>query len=399
MANYNNEQKFYLQQQKMKKDLDLRIASDNLPTANIIVAGITGVGKSTLLNAVFGSEMAATGCGKPITKTIEEYHHEDIPIHIWDTVGLELDLEKTRESIRSIKNVITAKAESKDPYDRIHAIWYCINSAGSKYQEAELDFIKELHHSGIPFIIVMTKCFADEDEFESQIRKINLSMGMDDIRIVQVLAAPVKLRGMTEDIPAFGLDTLVNVTLEMLPDYIKRGFIAAQIISQKEKRDQCEEIIFEYVQAAKNGYWDHVPIINVFITDDRIVKMFRKLAGMYNTVLSQESIGKALSHSSVDIGNLFWGLISPFDMGYSKKIAILLDQKRENGFSVNVGKLSNNDRAAGMIAFYGYTFIDSIEELWKKLTETQLKDVDKVVDKLIRIINRKLKKRMEKLSK
>ena len=49
-----------------------------------------------------------------------------------------------------------------------------------------------------------------------------------------------------------------------------------------------------------------------------------------------------------------------------------------------------------MIAFYGYTFIDSIEELWKKLTENQLKDVDMVVSVLIQIINKKLKERKAK---
>ena len=52
--------------------------------------------------------------------------------------------------------------------------------------------------------------------------------------------------------------------------------------------------------------------------------------------------------------------------------------------------IPKNDRAARMIAFYGYTFIDSIEELWEKLTEEQLKDVETVVDRLTEIINEKL---------
>lgn len=402
MSNYTNEQKFYIQQKELEKDLDERLSSDDLPVANIMVAGITGTGKSTLLNAVFGSEMAATGSGKPVTEHIDEYQHDDIPIHIWDTVGLELDSEKTRESIRSIKKTIAEKASSDDQYDRIHAIWYCINSGSNRYQGAELEFIKELHQIGVPFIIVLTQCAGDEAEvnaFAEKIKEINSSMKMDDIRIVQVLAKPVKYRGMTEPISPFGLDTLVNVTLEMLPGFIKSGFIAAQKVSQNEKRGQCEEIISEYVWAAKIGFWDHVPIINVLITDKNIMKMFSKLGKMYNTVLSQESIDRVRRSSGVDFENKFFGLLSPIDMGYSKKIRNLLEQKKADGFSVDVGNLSSNDRAAHMIAFYGYTFIDSIEELWKEFTEEQLKNVDMVVENLISIINRKLRERKARRGK
>ena len=100
-----------------------------------------------------------------------------------------------------------------------------------------------------------------------------------------------------------------------------------------------------------------------------------------------------MKSSRVDFKNNFFGLISPIDMGYSKKITELLEQKKEDGFSVVVADVEKNNRAARMIAFYGYTFIDSIEELWKILTEEQLKNVDMVVRELIGIINKKLKER------
>ena len=400
MGNITGEQKFNQQQEDLEKDLDERLDNDDLPVANIMVAGITGTGKSTLINAVFGSDMAATGSGKPVTEHIDEYENGDIPIHIWDTVGLELDSEKTKESIKSIKRTIAAKAQSNDQYDRVHAIWYCINSGSNRYQGAELEFIKELHSIGVPFIIVLTQCSGDEDKvnaFQSEIKKINASMGMNDIQIVQVLALPVKYRGMPTPIPAFGLDDLVNVTLQLLPSFIKSGFIAAQRISQFEKRSECEEIICSYVRAAQKGFWDKVPLINVFVTDKNIMNMFKKLGEMYNTVLSQESIGEIIKRSGVDFKNNFFGLISPIDMGYSKKITALLEQKKANGFSVETSDLEKNERAARMIAFYGYTFIDSIEELWRLLTEEQLKNVDMVVTQLIDIINRKLKERKAKI--
>lgn len=400
MVNVTGEQKFSQQQEELEKDLDSRVNTDDLPTVNIMVAGITGTGKSTLINAVFGVDFARTGSGRPVTEQIDEYGNEDIPIHIWDTVGLELDSEKTKDSIQSIKKTIASKASSDDHYDRVHAIWYCINSGSNRYQGAELEFIRELHSIGVPFIIVLTQCSGDEDEvnaFAKTISEINVSEGMGDIRIVQVLALPVKFKKLNIEIPAFGLDELVNVTLELLPTFIKSGFVAAQKVSQSEKRNECEKIICERVRDAQNGFWDKVPLVNVFLTDKNIMKMFKKLGVMYNTVLSEATIAKIMNNSGVDFKNNFFGLISPIDMGYSKRITELLDSKKADGFSVQVKDVDKNDRAARMIAFYGYTFVDSIEELWKKLTEQQLNDVDMVVSELVRIMNKKLTERNKKV--
>lgn len=44
-----------------------RVAND-LPKPNVLLTGITGAGKSSLINAVFGQKLAATGTGVPITQ-------------------------------------------------------------------------------------------------------------------------------------------------------------------------------------------------------------------------------------------------------------------------------------------------------------------------------------------
>lgn len=95
MNGYTNQQKEKMKEEALCKAVD-ELDCATLPTANIIVAGITGSGKSTLLNAVFSSNLAATGLGRPVTEQIAEYDSPDIPIHIWDTVGFELDSEKPR---------------------------------------------------------------------------------------------------------------------------------------------------------------------------------------------------------------------------------------------------------------------------------------------------------------
>ena len=384
-------------EEEFKKKVD-SLDRDKLPTANIMVAGGTGVGKSTLLNAIFGTELAATGKGRPVTAHISEYESIDIPIHIWDTVGLEIDSVTTEDSINSIRQTIADKASSQDQFDRVHAIWYCIGSGGSRYQGAELKFIKNLHSIGVPFIIVLTQCIGDVDEvnaFEAKIREINEKSGMNDIEIVQVLAQDYKVRGYPP-IRAFGLDDLVEITLRKLPDFIKGGFVAAQRVSKVQKRLFCEEIIYEYIQAAKEGFWDKVPLVNVFTANKRIMNMFKKIGTAYNTVLSEESVEKIRSQCNISFENQFFGLISPIDMGYGKKVTSLLEKKKGEGFNVKYDSFDKSEKVARLIAFYGYIFISSIEELWEKFTEEQLKDIEVTTTNLIAIINKKLKERQKK---
>jgi|GEM_PF-3558277 len=50
-----------------------------LGQVNVLIAGRTGVGKSTLINAIFQGNLAATGQGRPVTQTTREITKEGIP--------------------------------------------------------------------------------------------------------------------------------------------------------------------------------------------------------------------------------------------------------------------------------------------------------------------------------
>lgn len=392
---YTNRERMERDARKFAERVD-SLDSSELPTANIMVAGITGTGKSTLINAIFGEDFAETGIGRPVTQNIDEYNSEDIPIRIWDTVGLELDAATTMKSIRDIKDKIAQKAESQDQFDRIHAIWYCVNSGSNRYQGAELDFIKSLHAIGVPFIIVLTQCIGVEEEvdaFEQEIRSINGKMGLNDVDVVQVCAKEFKMRGVPP-IPAFGLNELVDLTTKKLPAFVKSGFVAAQKVSKVQKRELCEDIIIEYIKAAKEGFWDKVPVANIITANNRIMSMFKKIGMVYNTQIPAEGIQEIANKCKLDEYNKFFGLISPIDFGYNKRVMALLDSKKsEEGFTVDVGELKKSDRVAVMVAFYGYTFIDSLEELWEEFNQSQLKNIDIVVRNLTGIINTRLREK------
>lgn len=368
----------------------------DMPPANIMVAGITGSGKSTLLNAVFGADVAETGKGRPVTERIDEYHNENVPIRIWDTVGLELDSAKTKKSINDIRDIIASKADSEDHFDHVHAIWYCINSGSSRYQGAELEFIKDLHSIGVPFIIVLTQCIGEPDEidsFESQIREINNSIGMADIDIVQVCAKDFKLRGFT--VEAFGLDDLVNITINKVPDFIKGSFIAAQNVSKAQKREYCGEIIVKYVDAAVEGFWDKVPIVNVFTTDSKIHKMFSDIGTLYNSIIPEDRIQEVINEmGSMDVEHTVFGLILPVSKKFNQRIDALFEKKEREGFIIPADKLTQNKRVARMLVRYGYLYLEAVEELWEKRNDAVLADIGYRIFKLKEALKEKFNRKV-----
>ena len=355
--------------------VDEEFETASIQTANIIVAGITGTGKSTLINAVFGDDIAATGTGKPVTEHIAEYSNPDIPIKVWDTVGLELDSAKTKASINSIKKTIADKATKMEQLDVIHAIWYCINSGGSRYQGTELKFIKELYSIGVPFIIVLTQCIdtpEDINVLEEEIKRENKEQGMKNIKIIQVLAKDYKTRlGIIE---AFGLQELVNVTLDAMPEFLKNGFAAAQKVDKSLKRARSEKIIYFVASKAKSGFWDKVPLINYVPANGKMIKMLRNIGKMYNLVISQDDLEELLENTSIDWNNAFNGLIKPFEKKYSEKVFALLQSKKEEGFKANID-FGKRDRVAKVIVFYGYVFLEAMERLWDDYTEKEVKEL------------------------
>ena len=68
---------------------------------NLAIFGKTGVGKSTLINAIFGEEVARTGIGEPVTKGSHLYVDKIGHLGIVDTQGLEVGRGQQRDPGRA----------------------------------------------------------------------------------------------------------------------------------------------------------------------------------------------------------------------------------------------------------------------------------------------------------
>ena len=68
--------------ESLESEEDKMAENNKLPKLNIMILGKTGVGKSTLINSLFGENLAVTGFGRPVTQDIRKFETEDCPISI-----------------------------------------------------------------------------------------------------------------------------------------------------------------------------------------------------------------------------------------------------------------------------------------------------------------------------
>ena len=352
------------------------------PPANIIVAGISGVGKSTLLNAVFGKEVAVTGVGRPQTSQAKSYQSGDVPIRIWDTVGFEMseDGKRTAETLNAIREIIASKSDCNDPFDRIHAIWYCINASSHRIQPTEADFIAKLTKLGVPFIIVMTQCFGDDDdEFEREIKNILAENGVKGLPAIQVLAKPKKFKNGSVE-PSKGLEELVDITVEKMPEYLKTSFIAAQRVSKAEKHAAAVEAIIKKVKEAEGGFWEKIPIARIFAGNYHITQLLLAISTIYNATILDKAAIQEICHDSTSAltkGTLKELWVSRYNL--NSELYSIMGNLEIEGTEVD---FDDHIKIALVIALDGFRFMNALEELWDESTEAQLQDIEYLVREL-----------------
>ncbi len=221
----------------------LREALRERSHVNILIAGRTGVGKSTLINSIFQGNLATTGQGHPVTQNTREIKKEDIPLSIFDTRGLEMaDFSQTIGSLRSF---VSERARDIDPQKHIHVAWICISEDLRRVEPAEEELVKMLADY-MPVIAVITKARQDKVQNSDGQSKSFRNVVQERLPLTKNV---VRVRAIQEELdegyilPAMGLRDLVDLTMQVVPEGLKRAFTAAQKVDTELKKTQSHLIV------------------------------------------------------------------------------------------------------------------------------------------------------------
>lgn len=201
---------------------------------HILIAGPTRVGKSSLINKIFGEKLAEEGKGEPVTNSVKKYEREDIGVILYDSPGCEIgNIEKFEREVLNIDKPI-------------NLVWYCINSIANIEPndiESIKKFIEKKEEKGWDVSVVFTKCDkSDEERIENLKEAIKKDFSDIDIYIT---SSKVEHKIFKEE-----FERLIKDAIEKLPETLKDAFISTQKVNLDEKWNRAHGIIVKHVAGA-----------------------------------------------------------------------------------------------------------------------------------------------------
>ena len=217
---------------------------------NVLVIGNSGVGKSTLINAVTQKEDAGTASGissEGTTKDINIYPAEEIGLRLVDTAGFEPSFLKKRKTIHDVQK--WSKASVGDEDHSINVIWFCIDGTSSKLFD---DTIRSLTKAtsiwkSVPIIVVITKSYSVPErepniEMVKQIFSKQKIAGENLRDVVPVVASPFVLNEDAFAAP-YGIPELIEKTVALLPEGKKAAVNDVNAYKLQRRRMMSQSVV------------------------------------------------------------------------------------------------------------------------------------------------------------
>ncbi len=293
----------------IEKDIDMDKEIEVNPIGNVLVIGNSGVGKSTLINAVLGREVVPTGWGTTgTTSKLEIYEREDLPFRIIDSIGFEPSYIKERRAINAVRKWSKDSAKEKGEKQPIDVIWFCIDGTSSKLFPQT---IKNLSRAtamweSTPVIVVITKSYSEPDrpkniELVTRAFARQKRYSKNLLKVVPVVAKDYVINE-TAIAPPFGITELIDATNEVMPEGIKAAETAISAFKIKRKRGLAQGTVCAFVAAAAVVGAVPLPIADGLILSPLELAEINALASIYG--INKSDNAKSLINSIVEVGTV-----------------------------------------------------------------------------------------------
>lgn len=265
---------------------------------NILIAGRSGVGKSTLINSVFQSNLADTGQGRPVTKGTREITKDGIPLTIFDTRGLEMSEFST--TIDQLASLVSDRCSDRDSNRHIHLAWLCIQEDGRRVEDAEIR-LHEMLQRHIPVIAIVTKARSDNG-FKAEVQRL-----LPYVKNVVRVRAIDEVLDEGQTLQKMGLSNLIELSSELIPEGKRRALAAAQKADISYKGNQAHKVVATAATAAAAAGASPIPMSDTIILPAIQVGMIAGITSVFGMELSKGTLATIVSSSIGVTGAAFAG--------------------------------------------------------------------------------------------
>ena len=276
---------------------------------NVLVIGNSGVGKSTLINAVLGNDVAKTGYGTSgTTDELEIHESEKIPFRVIDTIGFEPTFFKEQQAINAVKRWSKESSKEGKEDNQINVIWFCVDGTSRKLFPKAIQSLSRATAmwKSVPVIVVITKSYSVPE------RKENIEMVQRAFatqtkyvkklkKIIPVVASIYELNETAYAAPE-GISELIDATNELMPEGIRAGAHDIAEFKLNRKRGLAQGVVGVATTSATVVGAVPVPIPDAMILAPLETAEVNAIAKIYG--VKNDNVSKQFFNSIVEVGTV-----------------------------------------------------------------------------------------------
>jgi len=245
-----------------------------MATYNVVFAGKTGTGKSSLINYLYGDKVMETGVGKPVTqrgfKSVN-WEINGLAVKLFDSWGLEIgkDVEWLNLLDKELKNRDTDKPVE----DWFHSVFYCIAASGHRIEDFDTKIINRFIENKYHMVVILTKADTVTEDEERELKdKLRKDLGKE-ISIISACSEEKILRGGNKSV-CFGKNEIELQAYDNFWDSI--------ILRLPER---CIKML---EQCIDNWYEKQETYINIYTGRFNLDEIKHHLLSKYNSLVDNE---------------------------------------------------------------------------------------------------------------
>jgi uncharacterized protein (DUF697 family) len=271
-----------------------------------------------------------------------EITKEDVPLSIFDTRGLER--AKYKETLRALEKLVQERQKRQKSSEQIHIAWICILEAARRVEDSDIELTARLSKY-IPVVVVITQSAAD-DGFRQKVQEL-LPQAKNVVRV----HAKETVYDDGHRIKAFGLEELIELTMELVPVAVKDAVAASERVNLAVKRQRAYAAVVTAATAAAGVGAVPIPFSDAIALIPIQVGMLIAISVVWGLPVTQSFLMTLVTSTFTSTGGTFVGRTM------ARQLLKLVP---------GVGSVINAGVASAMTTAFGGAYITALWNLSKK---------------------------------